>query len=184
MDTWTALFRWVAGLSALQWSHDLSAMDTPLGGVDYVTEFRYLQWSHDLSAMDTWTALFRWVAGLSALQWSHDLSAHRALSFGTFNGAMTSQPWIHLAVLPAHRAPEPFNGAMTSQPWIRHDNLAIWRGNNNLQWSHDLSAMDTLFRVGAQITVTHLQWSHDLSAMDTPKPCVATVPTAVPSMEP
>ena len=58
---------------ALQWSHDLSAMDTvnSLPGLASVVS---LQWSHDLSAMDTASA------GTEAhsyiwLQWSHDLSA-------------------------------------------------------------------------------------------------------------
>ena len=36
-----------------------------------------------------------------------------------------------------------------------------------LQWSHDLSAMDTLCFVADFIRRVDLQWSHDLSAMDT-----------------
>ena len=36
-----------------------------------------------------------------------------------------------------------FNGAMTSQPWIRGGAVAAYEVQYNLQWSHDLSAMDT-----------------------------------------
>ena len=60
-----------------------------------------LQWSHDLSAMDTTI----WLATLwfdDELQWSHDLSAmdtrrpveRRPPTPDRFNGAMTFQPWI------------------------------------------------------------------------------------------
>ena len=37
----------------------------------------------------------------------------------------------------------------------------------SLQWSHDLSAMDTTDCKGPQTVPRQLQWSHDLSAMDT-----------------
>ena len=38
----------------LQWSHDLSAMDTILQVANFdLSDQRTLQWSHDLSAMDT-----------------------------------------------------------------------------------------------------------------------------------
>ena len=57
----------------LQWSHDLSAMDTSLGRFTMGVPVR-LQWNHDLSAMDTQT-----ISGTfsddDGLQWSHDLSA-------------------------------------------------------------------------------------------------------------
>ena len=36
-----------------------------------------------------------------------------------------------------------------------------------LQWSHDLSAMDTSSSEGTEKLRRLLQWSHDLSAMDT-----------------
>ena len=57
----------------LQWSHDLSAMDTmqlPLATLGAAM----LQWSHDLSAMDT-TSAIRYPSLSALLQWSHDLSA-------------------------------------------------------------------------------------------------------------
>ena len=40
-------------IDGLQWSHDLSAMDT-LTGSSRTFVVKILQWSHDLSAMDTW----------------------------------------------------------------------------------------------------------------------------------
>ena len=60
-----------------------------------------LQWSHDLSAMDTTRIVRRKLKELK-LQWSHDLSAMDTTlssrivcqNFSSFNGAMTSQPWI------------------------------------------------------------------------------------------
>ena len=36
-----------------------------------------------------------------------------------------------------------------------------------LQWSHDLSAMDTMEAYNIVTPTPALQWSHDLSAMDT-----------------
>ena len=40
-----------------------------------------------------------------------------------------------------------FNGAMTFQPWILNIRLARLKRLQHLQWSHDLSAMDTLSRL-------------------------------------
>ena len=60
----------------LQWSHDLSAMDTIGEGLD-TEKPNELQWSHDLSAMDTGYPF---------------LAEHPSTS--RFNGAMTFQPWI------------------------------------------------------------------------------------------
>ena len=56
---------------------------------------------------------------------------------------------------------------MTSQPWIldelhEHPTDEMW-----LQWSHDLSAMDTVHLSIGNFAQFELQWSHDLSAMDT-----------------
>ena len=83
---------------ALQWSHDLSAMDTSVLVCHYPTGasgfngamtsqpwilqrshllFRFfllLQGSHDLSAMDTLTRPMIAIR-IRSLQWSHDLSA-------------------------------------------------------------------------------------------------------------
>ena len=88
-----------------------------------------------------------------------------------FNGAMTSQPWIPVPPLNGARiTPSSFNGAMTSQPWIRlserqlDTSIPTLADNHPLQWSHDLSAMDTTLKRGRRPS---LQWSHDLSAMDT-----------------
>ena len=126
----------------LQWSHDLSAPRS------------LLQWSHDLSAMDTTLHDRRETAPLQLtamdapyttrhLQWSHDLSAMDTVSSRladrsctkTFNGAMTSQPWILGRFGAAeHVRPTSFNGAMTSQPWIR----AAAR-----RWKFDLADLPT-----------------------------------------
>ena len=138
-------------LIQLQWSHDLSAMDTVNRGVwagsgsfcfngamtsqpwilsnrvAKQSKIEKLQWSHDLSAMDT--------------------SAHkkeRKQNGQSFNGAMTSQPWILLlAAGTAAGTAAGFNGAMTSQPWIRQSTCEVISSVTKLQWSHDLSAMDT-----------------------------------------
>ena len=84
----------------LQWSHDLSAMDTAVI-VSSASSTHSLQWSHDLSAMDTG---FRFCLP--------------GCVFGRFNGAMTSQPWIRWDLARVLSIRTRFNGAMTSQPWI------------------------------------------------------------------
>ncbi len=53
-----------------------------------------------------------------------------------------------------------------------------------LQWSHDLSAMDTTAARLGVISVTALQWSHDLSAMDTIDNIARQFVAELPSMEP
>ena len=172
---------------------------------------RLLQWSHDLSAMDTTHRRVAMVSsraccfnGAMTFQpWIQD-SRPRQLGCGSsgFNGAMTFQPWIRR---PRSRAVSGgdqtscFNGAMTFQPWIhghRHGRACAFPFAM-LQWSHDLSAMDTrsltsmawmrptLASFNGAMTFqpwiprmvqswsarsalgTWLQWSHDLSAMDT-----------------
>ena len=109
-----------------------------------------IQWSHDLSAMDTPTsppaATRRPCSfnGTTASQpWIRRRPIRRYSSCRTFNGAMASQPWIRQRKsLTLHTSPvlqwshglpamdtgksvirtggkgEPFNGAMASQPWI------------------------------------------------------------------
>ena len=52
MDT-SARFTKTSKPNTLQWSHDLSAMDTLLSSIALENFGRSLQWSHDLSAMDT-----------------------------------------------------------------------------------------------------------------------------------
>ena len=46
--------------------------------------------------------------------------------FVSFNGAMTFQPWILLAIESYQHGNDPFNGAMTFQPWILLDSLWLW----------------------------------------------------------
>ena len=183
----------------LQWSHDLSAMDTGqrIIGHDYRGD---LQWSHGLSAMDTTAS-----------------SRPPPPSSSTFNGAIASQPWIHDDKSGKRRTPlvpsmEPWSfshgyaegevgqvveaAAPSMEPWpLSHGYRAAGPlphgGVLILQWSHGLSAMDTVLVDGSLIVSTEpngamtsqpwirnstgdsqlgtsdLQWSHDLSAMDT-----------------
>ena len=109
-----------------------------------------LQWSHDLSAMDTSAP-----------------SAAASPSPYCFNGAMTSQPWIRRACRTFRPKRPCFNGAMTSQPWIRPRSPIDRHHSVPLQWSHDLSAMDTSAPMRTIFASSARQWSHDLSAMDT-----------------
>ena len=84
----------------LQWSHDLSAMDTRV--VPVSSRFlNSLQWSHDLSAMDTTSAERCRVSvqqpSMEPRPFSHGYSGesdgwlYRIIAF---NGATTFQPWI------------------------------------------------------------------------------------------
>ena len=70
--------------SLLQWSHDLSAMDT-LDWAAIRPASSPLQWSHDLSAMDTLDWAGKRLCSIrpasSPLQWSHDLSAMDTLDW-------------------------------------------------------------------------------------------------------
>ena len=56
---------------------------------------------------------------------------------------------------------------MTFQPWIHYGDPELIDDVTELQWSHDLSAMDTVESPTGTDTRFTLQWSHDLSAMDT-----------------
>ena len=75
MDTAAQAFGIPRQVVGLQWSHDLSAMDTPSSRSHPYSVVTSLQWSHDLSAMDTTRAWARTLSTTTALQWSHDLSA-------------------------------------------------------------------------------------------------------------
>ena len=164
----------------LQWSHDLSAMDTRSWAWNRSFSRVSLQWSHGLSAMDTtlvtpvfdWSSVLQWSHGHSAmdtrrwwgvdtnidyeLQWSHDLSAMD-----------THRDYSNAGVMLDKHA-DTFNGAKTSQSWTPVNALnKVVQMHFELQWSHDLPAMDTTDDglLAAQYMI--LQWSHDLSAMDT-----------------
>ena len=136
--------------TGLQWSHGLSAMDTGLPGR------RMMAAPHP--SMEPWP-------------FSHGYSLKlvpKRVDKHTFNGAMAFQPWIRALAnchvkLP-HPSMEPwpfshgydtlthggknvrypFNGAMAFQPWIRHTHPWRQKCTLSLQWSHGLSAMDTL----------------------------------------
>ena len=94
-------------------------------------ELQLLQWSHDLSAMDTTNSGRQAsIRTLQLLQWSHDLSAMDTRFFRVVSRRLPKQ--------------SRFNGAMTFQPWIRWQAVfTSWERFRGLQWSHDLSAMDT-----------------------------------------
>jgi hypothetical protein len=85
----------------------------------------------------------------------------------SFNGAMTSQPWIRSSCSrPQCPRTHSFNGAMTSQPWIR-----FWCLSLPLSMSSDGRTSPGAYRAVEGVTdglqEAGLQWSHDLSAMDT-----------------
>ena len=73
---------------------------------------------------------------------------------------------------------------MTSQPWILGCAGVQQRVGVLLQWSHDLSAMDTCVDLSDDLRLRALQWSHDLSAMDTGELAVCEIGDDVASMEP
>ena len=96
-----------------------------------------LQWSHDLSAMDTMplrrpedVATRSFNGAMTSQPWIQYRQSQCPLPSGGFNGAMTSQPWIQASRSPLCRLRHSFNGAMTSQPWIRRAQAASGvRGN-------------------------------------------------------
>ena len=73
---------------------------------------------------------------------------------------------------------------MTSQPWTRVKRGYSAAPNESLQWSHDLSAMDTMESMAGQSVMFDLQWSHDLSVMDTLCAAGDGVNRLEPSLEP
>ena len=157
----------------LQWSHDLSAMDTNV--FDFIfSEANMLQWSHDLSAMDTASSgradVFCPGASMEPRPFSHGYLIVNLKAAVELAASMEPRPFSHGYAADAAVIPPPvssFNGATTFQPWIRVRQNRRRRPVQGLQWSHDLSAMDT-FAVFVRLEVSAvLQWSHDLSAMDT-----------------
>ena len=143
------------------------------------------------------------------LQWGHDLSAVETRSTSGigpkpstgFNGATTFQPWKPTELGDCRAAFEfstGFNGATTFQPWkpgVGKTSLAL---TAELQWGHDLSAVETAltafldyggldasmgprpFSRGnpglnkAGKPIAKLQWGHDLSAVETREPARRT----------
>ena len=133
-----------------------------------------LQWSHDLSAMDTarnrrsCVQYPRFNGAMTSQPWIRSRTIYAHCRSTRFNGAMTSQPWIRKSGKTQSRQNRCFNGAMTSQPWILAHGTGGVHNYVLLQWSHDLSAMDTVLETWRTSYIGKLQWSHDLSAMDTP----------------
>ena len=62
----------------------------------------------------------------------------------TFNGATAFQPWIHPHPAAFNLFGFAFNGATAFQPWIRKNKFGGIGATNLLQWSHGLSAVDTI----------------------------------------
>ena len=113
-----------------------------------------LQWSHDLSAMDTarypFVIRLRLDPSMEPRPFSHGYATGMRRSTPqrpTFNGATTFQPWIpDGAWIELAASQWAFNGATTFQPWIRATIGSDGLASMYLQWSHDLSAMDTRHR--------------------------------------
>ena len=62
-------------MCCLQWSHSLSAMETPRTFGEALLDHMDLQWSHSLSAMETPRTFGEALLDHMDLQWSHSLSA-------------------------------------------------------------------------------------------------------------
>ena len=92
---------------------------------------------------------------------------------------MTFQPWIpqNQDILKELRKILQWSHDLSAMDTWMTEEQAL--ADVDLQWSHDLSAMDTLLSPAGAIFYNHLQWSHDLSAMDT-CPWVDATGNAVP----
>ena len=136
-------------------SHGYVLIDTAHRHADWL-----LQWSHDLSAMDTRPPLAY-----------HSLARKPSMEPRPFSHGYLSKSTGLVAVCCT------FNGATTFQPWILDTRSAVMTDLVTLQWSHDLSAMDTRHRFakGLRCTVafngatTFQPWIlHRYSGMDDP----------------
>ena len=143
-------------LGVLQWSHDLSAMDTAYrfiaASVHFNPSMEPRPFSHGYR--QDWKGSFPFCLafnGATTFQpWIRLRLATCCCRGQPFNGATTFQPWIRLRLATCCCRGQPFNGATTFQPWIRRGLSSILSLPGILQWSHDLSAMDT---AGAAHTV-------------------------------
>ena len=164
---------WGQGSKKLQWSHDLSAMDTskarccPPASTSFNGAMTFQPWIRRRTRIG-WRSTTSFNGAMTFQPWIHGPDAPYSATCASFNGAMTFQPWIHARIhnRPPGRNPR-FNGAMTFQPWIHRIHRYAPKIPVPLQWSHDLSAMDTIANLSNQPFSMTLQWSHDLSAMDT-----------------
>ena len=162
-----------AAYEALQWSHRLSAMETPKTVSPMLTTWA-LQWSHRLSAMET-TQPPQKHKSRTYLQWSHRLSAMETFygrvcpgcqhapsmeppPFSDGNGQEPAEQ--RPPVMPSMEPPpfsdgnacastatptrrSTFNGATAFQRWKQGYPRRRQRQGDALQWSHRLSAMET-----------------------------------------
>ena len=153
----------------------------------------WLQWSHRLSAMETEASPHRPEGQGSASMEpppfgdGNPATARPGRSPSTgFNGATAFRRWKPPArrscAGPAGRC---FNGATAFRRWkLQVLLLKLWQVMP-LQWSHRLSAMETMScLLSALGEFGPLQWSHRLSAMETLNRVVAGLPHRTASMEP
>ena len=172
-NLWVPVLAWVVS-SVLQWSHRLSALETPVK-MPLLVMVSGLQWSHRLSALETLSRFLNpnhpsppsmepppFGAGnarltitttfsVPALQWSHRLSA--------------LETWTRTTGRPP--AGTTFNGATAFRRWKHVTSFSVAENNKHLQWSHRLSALVTFPTFDARAGVAVLQWSHRLSALET-----------------
>ena len=100
------------------------------------------------------------------------------LGHNRFNGATTFQPWKQDGLLyMGSRTSTRFNGATTFQPWKPLRGVRGDIKHAELQWGHDLSAVETIQAPLGGAAVGWLQWGHDLSAVET-RPTGSFRPTA------
>jgi hypothetical protein len=85
-----------------------------------------------------------------------------------FNGATTSRSWkLATGVRPVRSYHRRFNGATTSRSWKHGPTSPSPSQPSTLQWSHDLSVVETMVMIDGQNKPMVLQWSHDLSVVET-----------------
>ena len=137
-------------VTALQWGHDLSAVETP----------RAIGARSPSSGFNGATTFQPWKLARNRTRFGRCVR---------FNGATTFQPWkLRPAPSMIGDSQTSFNGATTFQPWKHELTIPGPSRTTVLQWGHDLSAVET----GAgppvsSVTVGGLQWGHDLSAVET-----------------
>ena len=116
---------------------------------------------------------------------THRITIYRTALRNAFNGATASQPWIPRE--PVYQMSTPrflqWSHGLSAMDTM---SLTCWISSGvSLQWSHGLSAMDTVYMPGLVTPcLMYLQWSHGLSAMDTLRIEASFTEQFKPSMEP
>ena len=112
--------------------------------------------------------------GSSGLQWGHDFSVMERSHVGCrdnslqicFNGAMTFQSWKGRVANRKPNSERSFNGAMTFQSWKVRKYMIATSRHLMLQWGHDFSVMESVYRFARRRGARVLQWGHDFSVME------------------